>query len=97
MSVKIDSLIDSLLQDDTHFDNIDDDIEYYSERIIELNKQIKSYKKYSKNANEHDKKLIHCEILELSMRITEYTKLRDNLTPKQRSRGDSDLMFQFED
>lgn len=97
MSVRIDSLIDSLLKEDTHFDNTDDDIEYYDERISELNKQIKWYKKHSKNANEHDKKLIHCEILELSMRVAEYTKLRDNLTPKQRTRGDSELMFHFDD
>lgn len=108
MSVNIDQLINRLLQDDIYFGNTYDDIEYYNKRILELNKQIKHYKKYSQNAIESDKKIIRQEVLELSMRIDEYIKLRDsamlsqrvksvsNQIQSQRIRCDSDLIFQFD-
>lgn len=97
MSVRIDSLIDNLLKEDVYIDNVDDDLEYYNERISELTQQITYYKQYSVTATENDKKIIRKEILELSLRVAEYTKLRDNLTPKQRVSCDSELMFHFDD
>jgi hypothetical protein len=94
----IDSLIDNLLNDDYSKEiSMNDNIEYYSDRIIELTSQRADLIKCLSKVDKHSQKKILLQISDLETRIKEYVDLKNALLQQPRKRFDSELIFQFDD
>ncbi len=94
-TIELNHLIDNLLRD--NFEDTEDDIEYYEERITDLKNQINEYKKLYLNAKEHEKQHIEHNLYDMMCRKNDYIKKLDNLQIQNNNTHECEPIFQFDD